>query len=270
MKKSPLGILLPIAAFILLAFTFQSCAKSDSNSGQSSRMNIYLTDAPADYKAVWIDIQQIMIKRTDDDSENGWTAVPLKRPGRYNLLELRNGKDTILGGVDLPAGRVSQIRLILGDNNQVVLKNGTVADLKTPSAQQSGLKVKIDAELIAGIPYEIVLDFDASRSIVEAGNSGQYILKPVIRTFARAAGGAIQGVVLPGSASAMVTAVSGVDTLGAIPDASGAYKFWGLSPGNYSLMFTPDVTTGYKAVTLKDIAVTIGTVTNAGTVTLVK
>ena len=268
MKQKLNGILLPLLGMILLAFTLNSCTKSDTTSDQPVRMNIYLTDAPAQYKAVWIDIQQVMVKRSDDNSDNGWTAVPLLRPGRYNLLELRNGRDTLLGGVDLPAGKVPQIRLILGNNNQVVLQDGTVADLKTPSAQESGLKLKLDANLTPGIPYELVLDFDAARSIVKAGNSGQYILKPVIRTFARAAGGAIQGVVLPGTANAMVTAISGVDTLGAIPDVSGAYKFWGLTARNYTLLFTPDATTNYIPVTIKDVVVTMGTVTNVGTVTL--
>jgi hypothetical protein len=126
------------------------------------------------------------------------------------------------------------------------------------------------ADLVAGVPYELVLDFDAARSIVKAGNSGQYLLKPVIRTFAKAAGGAIQGVVLPGEAGAHVMAIAGVDTLGAIPNASGAYKFWGIPANSYTLIFTPDTTTGYLPDTLNNIAVTVGNVTQADTVRLVQ
>jgi hypothetical protein len=270
MKQKRPGIVLPLIGIVMLFFTLNSCTKSNSANDQNSRINIYLTDAPGNYQAVWIDIQQVMVKNSSDNSDQGWISVPLLRPGRYNLLALRNGQDTILGGVSLPAGPVSQIRLVLGNDNQLVLEDGTTVDLKTPSAQESGLKLNVHADLIAGIPYELVMDFDAARSIVKAGNSGQYLLKPVIRTFAKAAGGAIQGVVLPGAANAQVMAIAGVDTLGAIPDASGAYKFWGIPANTYTLIFAPDITTDYMPDTLKNIAVTIGNVTNVDTVRLVR
>lgn len=270
MKLTKSKFWLPVAGLALLVTGFTACQKADTSSSSGpSKMDIYLTDAPGNYKAVWIDVQEVKVKASSDSSDQGWISVPLLRPGLYNLLALSNGKDTILGGVTLPAGRISQIRLILGDSNSVVLKDGTVVPLKTPSAQQSGLKLNVDANLTAGIPYALVLDFDASRSIVEAGNSGKYILKPVIRTFAKAAGGAIQGVVLPDSAKAHITAISGTDTLGAIPDASGFYKFWGIAAGSYKLIFSPDTSTHYKADTLQNIAVTTGNVTTVDTVKLV-
>lgn len=270
-KQQYYKIALFLLGFVILAFTFNSCSKSDTGENDKlSRINIYLTDAPGNYKSVWIDIQQVMVKTSNYNYDNGWVSVPLVRPGRYDLLELRNGKDVLLGGVDLPAGRVSQIRLILGDDNELVLLDGTTVDLKTPSAQESGLKLNIHADLVGGIPYELVMDFDAARSIVKAGNSGQYILKPVIRTFARAVGGAIQGVVLPGGANAHVMAIAGVDTIGAIPDATGAYKFWGLPENTYTLVFVPDITTNYLPDTIKNIAVSINKVTNVETVTLIK
>lgn len=270
MKQKHLGILFPSLAILALIFTFNACKKSDTttSSGHSS-MNIYLTDAPADYKAVWIDIQQVMVKSSNDTSGTGWDSVHLLKPGKYNLLDFRNGKDTLLGGVDLPAGKISQIRLKLGGSNQLVLNNGTTVDLKTPSGQESGIKLNVNADLKSGIPYELVLDFDAARSIVKAGNSGQYILKPVIRTFAKATGGAIQGVVLPDSANAHVIAIAGTDTLAAIPDASGAYKFWGVAAGNYSLTFAADSTSGFKSTTRNNIAVTAGNTTKVDTVRLV-
>jgi len=269
MKQKHVGILFPSLALLALIFTLNACKKSDTASSGPSSMKIYLTDAPADYQAVWIDVQQVMVKGSSDTSGNDWVAVPLLNPGRYNLLDLRNGKDTLLGGVDLPAGKISQIRLILGPSNQLVLNDGTTVDLKTPSGQESGIKLNVDADLKSGIPYELVLDFDAARSIVKAGNSGQYILKPVIRTFAKATGGAIQGVVLPASANAHVIAITGTDTLGAIPDGSGAYKFWGVPAGNYSLTFSADSTSGFQSTIMNNIAVTVGNTTKVDTVTLV-
>lgn len=270
MKQKSIGILFPFLAILTLAFTFNSCSKLGTANSGTTPLHVYLTDSPGDYQAVWIDIQQVMVKNSNDTSANGWTTVPLLNPGKYNLLDFRNGRDTLLGGVDLPAGNISQIRLILGDANSLVLNDGTTVDLKTPSGQQSGIKLNLDANLQAGIPYELVLDFDAARSIVKAGNSGQYILKPVIRTFAKATGGAIQGVVLPDSANAHIFAITGVDTLGAIPDTTGAYKFWGVPAASYKLIFSADSTSGYKSDTLNNIGVTVGNTTTVDTVRLVK
>lgn len=260
------------ALTIMAALFFLNSCKDDGDSAQpsSSRLEVYLTDAPSNYKEVWIDIQAVKVKAEAVDSagEDGWTEVPMMHPGLYNLLEFRNGKDTVLAAVDLPAGNISQIRLILGDDNSVVLKDGTEMPLKTPSAQQSGLKLNIHAELKPGIPYALVLDFDAAKSIVEAGNSGNYILKPVIRTFAKAAGGAIEGVVNPSEAGAWVSAIQNEDTISALPSEDGAYKIWGLPAGAYKLIFTPDSTTGYVADTLTNIEVQVGEVTKVDPVTL--
>lgn len=262
-----------ISIFAIAALLFfTSCQKSaDIPSKGSSKLTFYLTDAPGDYKAVWVDIQQVMVKvNSDSANENGWIEAPLVRPGKYNLLDFRNGKDTILAAADIPAGTVSQIRLILGEDNSLVLSDSTSVDLKTPSAQQSGLKLNVHAELKQGIPYALVLDFDAARSVVEAGKSGNYLLKPVIRTFAKEAGGAIEGVVLPDSARAHVMAINGADTLSSIPDSSGYYKFWGMPAGGYQLIFAADTTTLYHSDTLNNITVTEGEVTKVDTVWLKK
>jgi hypothetical protein len=254
-------------------FFFTSCDKSADNMNNSpSHLDIYLTDAPGDYQEVWVDIQKVMINVPGGDATDsaGWKEAPLLRPGLYNLLDFRNGADTVLGGVDLPAGTVSQIRLVLGDDNYLVLEDGTKVPLTTPSAQQSGLKLNVHAELKAGIPYALVLDFDAARSVVETGKSGQYLLKPVIRTFAKEAGGALEGVVLPDSADAHVMAIMDMDTLSAIPDSSGYYKFWGVPEGPYQLIFAADTTTGYQSDTLDNVVVKTGEVTKADTVWLSK
>ncbi|HTN39009.1 MAG TPA: DUF4382 domain-containing protein [Arachidicoccus sp.] len=269
--KSKIQLFTYLACILIVAVVVVSCSKSTDTGGSgTAKMNVYLTDAPGNYKEVWINIQKIMVKSSEDTSSEGWTEMPLIAPGAYNLLDLRNGNDTLLGGVDLPVGKVSQIRLILGDGNKVVLNDGTEVPLATPSAQESGLKLNIDADLVEGVPYELVMDFDASRSIVKAGNSGNYNLKPVIRTFAKATGGAIQGVVLPDSALAIVLAIKGTDTLSAAPDTAGAFKFWGLMDGTYTLSVLPDATTDYQPVTVPNVEVTTGNVNTVDTVWLQK
>ncbi|MGH2644104.1 MAG: DUF4382 domain-containing protein [Chitinophagaceae bacterium] len=272
-RKTKTGML-ALAAIAGCTLFFTSCQTNGVNgTSEPSHLQVYLTDSPGDYQAVWIDIQKVMINTSADtaDSSGGWKEVTMLKPGLYNLLNFRNGADTVLAGVDIPGGtNITQIRLVLGDSNSVVLNNGTVVPLKTPSAQQSGLKLNFHATLTTGISYALELDFDAARSIVKAGNSGKYLLKPVIRAFAKVAGGAIEGVVLPDSAQAQVLAITPGDTMGAIPDNAGNYKFWGVPSGAYQLIFDADTSTAYKNDTLRNIQVTTGNITTVDTVWLHK
>jgi len=129
------------AAFIGLALITGviACQKDSSeNNGGKARLQVRLTDAPATYDAVNIDIQKVMINTSEDTSTTqGWVELPMLHPGVYNLLDFRNGIDTVLADMEVPAGRINQIRLILGNDNSVVI-DGVEHELKTPSAQQSG------------------------------------------------------------------------------------------------------------------------------------
>lgn len=254
------------------ALPFISCNKANSNSSNqtgNSQFQVMLTDGPGNYDAVYIDIQKVEVNFSSDTGTSmGWQTVTLLRPGVYNLLKFRNGLDTVLAAGTFPAGTIQQIRLVLGDSNWVVL-NGQSFPLKTPSAQQSGLKLNIDATLTPQIVYRLWLDFDANRSIVDAGNSGKFILKPVIRAFAAAVGGSIKGIVLPPAAKPEVFAVQGTDTLLALPDTTTGYYFLGgVAAGSWGLRIHA-LDTLYRD-TAFTVQVATGAVTDAGTVTLLK
>jgi len=269
MRTRPKFLFVFLGLFASGVIIFLSCNKSsNSNSGQG-HLEVRLADGPANYDAVYIDIEKVEVNVSSDTGTNtGWQTVKLLRPGIYNLLKFKNGVDTLLAATDLPAGTLSQIRLILGDSNSVVV-NGQSYPLKTPSAQQSGLKLNIHSTLTAGIVYRLWIDFDASRSVVSAGNSGKFILKPVIRTFSEAIGGSIKGFVLPPAAHPQVWAAQGADTLLALPDsATGYYFFGGVNAGSWNLRFHAQDST-YKD-TAFTVTVNTGVVTNAGTVTLHK
>src|SRR5258706_3688037 len=218
--------------FITLLFStsFISCKKSSS--GANSQLSLLLTDAPSNYDAVNIDIQGIQVNTDMYSSTNtGWKSLPLNRKGIYNLLDFRNGLDTVLTSQELPAGTISQIRLILGDNNSVLI-NGISHALSTPSSQQSGLKLNVHATLVEGIEYKMWLDFDPRRSIVVTGNN-KYILKPVIRAYTNTTSGAIKGSVQPDSNSKIYAIRNMKDTIGsAIADIiSGDFFIGGLTAG---------------------------------------
>lgn len=102
------------------------------------------------------------------------------------------------------------MRLILASNggsqpmaNSVVPTGQAETALKTRSGQQFGVKANIDIDIAPGKMADFVLDFDACKSVVTAGHSGQYLLKPVVSVIPRYISG-VQGYVNP-SASAAVT-----------------------------------------------------------------
>ena len=246
-------------AFFILSL--MSC-NDDNNSGVA-HLEVRLTDAPGDYQEVNVDIQEVQVNSQDGDTESGWQSLAINK-GVYDLMELTNGIDTLLGSADLPAGKISQIRLVLGTNNTVKL-DGQSLPLTTPSAQQSGLKVQVNEELKEGITYTVLLDFDAARSIVATG-SGKHNLKPVIRAITAAADGAIQGTVSPIESMPVVYAIIGTDTTSTSASTGGSFLVRGLQAGSYRLVFVPRA--GFQSKEVANVNVNVGEVTNVGSVEL--
>jgi hypothetical protein len=243
----------------VLTMSLFSCSDSD-NSTQPARVSIKLVDAPGDYDNVFIDVQDVVIKYSDDGDEE--REIGMVNTGVYDLLELTGGASVLLADDEIPAGKISQIRLVLGDNNSVVV-DGQTFPLSTPSAQQSGLKLNVNQDLEGGIFYEFILDFDADKSIVQQGNGG-YSLKPVIRTELVAQTGAISGTVVPTTVQTLITATDGVNTISTFTNASGEYRLSGVPEGTYTLTLEPDTTSGLQTATITNVQVTVGQVTAAG------
>lgn len=190
-----------VRLFPLFAVTaLVSACGGGGGSGGTGTLGVSLTDAPAcGYDAVWITVAKVRAHRSDDaaDGDGGWSEIVVDPPQRLDLLALQNGELEDLGQTTLPAGTYNQMRLVLDDTagaNELVRSDtkATVA-LKTPSAQQSGLKLKHTFEVGANETTRLVLDFDACRSIVKAGTSGQYLLKPVISVIDADTSGSIVG-----------------------------------------------------------------------------
>ena len=255
---------LRLICLFFVSVTLYSC--SEKSTGERAKLAVRLTDDPADYDAVNIDIQDVQINTGDDD--NHWQSLPGVNKGIYNLLDLVNDKDTLLVNADIPTGKLHQIRLILGNNNSINV-GGTIINLTTPSAQQSGLKLNVQQDVTGGILYTMLLDFDAAKSIVKTGNS-KYILKPVIRTVLSAVGGSIKGVALPDSVVTAIYAIKGSDTVATtFTGTGGGYFIKGIAAGTYDLHYWP-IDTAYKHQVKTGIPVTVGNVTVVDTVRLQK
>lgn len=234
-----------LALGAVLAVFLTSC---DVNDGmQTGQLQVTMTDAPADYDAVYVDIQRVLVHKNanvePDTSEEessrdaGWVTLS-DEPMRIDLLTLRNGNEITLGETELETGTYSQLRLILGSDNEVVV-DGQSHSLQTPSAQQTGIKLNINADIEDGETYSLLVDFDAGRSVVETGN-GNYLLKPVLRAANLEATGSISGSIQPADVRTGVWAISGDDSLSTWTDDEGSFTLLGVAPGTYEVQFRPE------------------------------
>ncbi len=240
----------------LFVLFIASCDKD--NDSDKAQLSVLMTDAPAVYDAVLIDLQRVEV------TGDGGDAIVLDtNEDIYNLLDLTNGVNTLIATSDMEAGTISQIRLILGPNNSVVV-DGVSHPLSTPSAEQSGLKLQVHQTFEPGISYAILLDFDANQSIVEKGN-GEYQLKPVIRTIDMAVSGSIKGKITPVGTVATITATSdGLTFYSSVNNSNGDFLVAGLPAGTYDITVTPALP--LLPVTLTGKAVTVGASTNIGVI----
>ena len=222
-------------------------------------MSVSLTDAPGNYDEVNIDLQGVEVI-----TEAEGTKTLDTKTGIYNLLNYTGGVDTVIATGRMKVGTISQIRLILGDNNSVVV-DGISHHLTTPSAQESGLKLQLHDALVAGVKYALLLDFDANQSVVQEGN-GDYLLKPVIWVVDNAISGAIHGLVVPDTLHATISAEANGVTYSTTTNASGAFLLKGIPAGVYTVTITPD-DPALSPVIVNNVQVTTGESTDLDTTT---
>jgi hypothetical protein len=249
-----------LTIFIVIVFTLiTACNKVEDDRQESARVQIYLTDAPGDYQEVNIDVVSVRVIINDSLIDLPTNA------GIYNILDFVNGDDTLLVDDEIPAGYLSQIRLVLGEAN-TVMRDSLLYDLKTPSAQQSGLKLNVHEDIQPGISYAYVLDFEAHKSVVLTGN-GRNQLKPVIRVFTKAVSGILKGISWPPDAKAYISVKSAKDTVGTYADTvTGEFTVRGLAEGAYHVDFEP--IDEFRDTTLTDISVMVAKVTLLDTMKL--
>ncbi len=245
-------------AFVICLF-FLACQKSENSSGAkgTSSVHIFLTDDPSlVFDHVFLDISKVEIKVEDaEESRNetehhdqaededhhggtsgGWMPVAI-HPGIYDILQFRNGLDTLFGTASFDAVKgLHKVRVTLGTGNSVVF-NGATSPLLIQN-NDNIIVINIDESVVAvnsGGLTSFWIDIDAGRSIRQHQN--EFELKPNVKVFSREKSASIEGRVLPADASAVVMAVNGADTASAKPEREGEFKFIGLTPGTYKLIY---------------------------------
>lgn len=245
---------------------------------ENGRFRILLTDAPGDLAAAYVQIEKIVMVGEPTDAASGLELTP-DVTGFINLVNLANGTSLeIVDTDDVPLGVYEEMRVVVGDA-YVVLENGdvyatsgadvpadleddVVGTLRCPSCAQSGFKVKVNG---AGLSVEenstFILDFDVANSFGHvAGNSGQWIMHPVLRvdaetiTFGSITGTVTlaQGLTLPATcggtnitlANFTPTALLAGSTplSGTVAVPAGTFTITRVMPGTYTINFVNELT----------------------------
>jgi hypothetical protein len=246
----------------LFALPLLLCIACGKDATTNATLELRMTDGPGNFEAVLIDVQGAEVHVNKDTANNaGWQPLTV-RNGIYDVLKLNNGVDTILGSTALPLGDISEIRLLLGTNNSVKV-GGVSYPLTIASSDKSGLKLKFEKKLLAGVYYKVTLDFDAAKSVKEVKKGVEYKMKPVLRLFTDAENGSIRGEVAGATCKTVVYAIQGTDTLtSSFPSSVGGFVLQGLNAGTYRVSAVGESPCATKSV--DNVKVEIGKATSMG------
>ncbi|MEE8328965.1 MAG: DUF4382 domain-containing protein [Thermodesulfovibrionia bacterium] len=285
MKKLHLWNWLFFSSLILILI---GCGGSGSNSTAGSTLpiegtgtlSLSLTDATTnEYKAAYVTIEEVQVHMADGEPENGWQVVATPNK-TFNLLELVNGIKENLGITELEAGHYTQMRLIIGDTpddginilselhpyaNYIIQSDNETKELKIPSGYNTGIKIVHGFDINEGEITELILDFDASKSIVKAGKSGKWLLKPTIKVIGTQENSIVSGIITDAGSLELLEGVlvtaqiynpDAVDKkdevvieASTITDENGEYKLF-LLPGTYNIVaYTDGYIPVYEKVT---------------------
>jgi hypothetical protein len=238
-------------------------------------LRLSLTDSPAcGFDSVNVTVEGLRVNQSAvaKDSDGGWAEITLGAPQKIDLLSLTNGVLLSLGQADVPAGTYTQLELVLEPDdaenplaNSVVPTGGSEVPLYVPGTPRAVLRTDVDIPVAANQLADFVVDFNACQSVVTQGNSGSYLLKPVIQVVPNVVSGVV-GYVGTSQAASGTSLVAldqgGVPVKATVPDATGKFLLDPVAPGTYDLVVTA---LGHASAVVTGVVVADGLVTSVST-----
>ena len=256
-------VMIPMLVIVISLMT-GGCDSSSEPVETTGTFNVSITDAPASFDAVNITFSEVSVI-----ASAGEPIIVSDAVQTINLIEWSNGLSTPLGSIELEAGTYDQIRLII-DAASVII-DGVESSVEVPSGAQTGLKLTHQFTMEVGSTYDLMIDFDASRSIVLTGlpANPSYLLKPTIRLVAVATSGSISGTVTNPGNVPVALALSGAVTVSTVfvDTLSGEFQLAFLEAGLYDVVV--EDTTGARFDTT-GVEVVAGADADLGAIELTK
>jgi len=258
-RRPPVGLGL-LGCLAALALTQLACEQSSAPSPPATgTLALRLMDAPFPFAfiestTVHIDSMEVHLA-ADGAGDSGFRNI--SRAARtFDLLELQHGVTAALATVDLPPGRINQLRMFVSKAS-VKLIDGRLLPLRIPSAASSGIKIHPDPaiEIMPGVVTDVLLDFDVGQSFKPVPASVRFVdeirefrFRPVVRASLSASTGSLSGTIwndgetpgyplddFPIAAASITVSRGGHEITTASSDAAGQFLLLGLEPGEYRL-----------------------------------
>ena len=268
-------------AFVMAVVATLGACDEDPTGGDAGTVSLLLTDAPGDFMRaiVTIDRIELMSGEGEGEGEGEGSSILLRdTPYTGDLLELSNDVAELVDDQVVPGGSYGQLRFVIsGGCVEVETETGSEvyasagytecgdADgaLQMPSFAQSGLKVNLPTGFtVSGDRNIVLVDFDVAESFGhQAGNSGKWVMHPVVRATEVELSGSLDvtlvvadTVVLPGTLTADSFAVRlGTEPPVTVIDGLAGFDF--LVPGTYTVsLVAPD---GVEVVTDPELPVDV-------------
>jgi hypothetical protein len=260
----PKHLSVKIAAGFFLLFFGLLLGCGDSSSDNKALVNVLLIDAPGDFDEVWVEVLGVeLLPAGSRGLENGeWVFLPYTPADKLvRLTDLVGSQRLLLGRKEVPAGVVSQVKLLLGDTH-FFRKNGQQFPLQLANNFESLLTVNLQANAAAGFALDIYIDFDVASSI-KPGGSGAFVLTPTLRAFTLDRTSEIRGIVQPSTARPYVYAIHEADTFATLTSSSGEFRLRGLPPTPYRVLIQPRTShldSALNVISRADSVINLGTI----------
>ena len=278
-RETNILFLLLILSFFI---SFTSCEKSSklTNLTSNKKVDIYLSDAPWNFKNVYIDILKVEVKvdsdssgvdddddddKDDDDDDHKqkkddygeWKDIGFTAQ-RVDVLKLQNGAELLLGSTTIPT-EIEKVRFTLGPNSAVVDSLGTTHPLTVMTRVPNLLYIKIDDDhcdddTIRNL-QNIRIDFVVDQSVFF--ENGKYVLRPFLRPFGNIKFGELEGEIKPEGVKAKIALSNAQgDSYSAYSDnKDGKFRIRGIKPGSYTVTIEAR---GKQTIVLKEIIIRSG------------
>lgn len=170
----------------ILALGLVACGGGSGATSGGGTLKVSITDAP--FPGDLVESATVVIRevRARDTSQGGWQVL-FDGEREIDLVPLTGGIAETLVEIEVPPGTYDEVRLIV-DAGEVVLKedahvvsaltypeshtfNTTNGLLRFPSGMQSGIKVKVENDIVVTtqLSGDLTLDFDLAKNFVFNG-----------------------------------------------------------------------------------------------------
>ena len=211
MRSIQIRLICGVLSLLLLPLVLAACGGGGSGDGDAGSsagtgtVSVSLTDDQSGYDAVVLTIKEVGIVASNSSTTYYNSSALDALPLTVNVLDFPGDATLPLAEIEVPLPEngaplcFKQVRLVLAAEGDPVCDaqkpcnyvveagdpNGTAHELKTPSGQQSGVKILTTNDFCVDADHDrvqVALDFDPSTAIVHNANNvnskDKYLLKP--------------------------------------------------------------------------------------------